>query len=197
MLGQFSLGTFGLIIGGILTTIGFIAYATDNPTLNLAGFFYGIPLVLGGLALKSSELEPVPFSRPTPPEILVLRDQQATVTQKKLRKDVTRYCYGQDAHLDEALKKMGLGRSDEDLPILKGLREESVDGAYALILEFESPFVPLTTWMEQREKMEKYFGPDLKLELIQPAEHEIVMSMITAPKTDDDKRVKEHFPTQG
>jgi len=41
MLRQVSLGTLGLTIGGILTIIGFIAYANDNATLNLVGFFTG------------------------------------------------------------------------------------------------------------------------------------------------------------
>jgi uncharacterized Tic20 family protein len=39
MLRQISLGAVGLVVGGILTLVGFVAYATDNPTLNLVGFF--------------------------------------------------------------------------------------------------------------------------------------------------------------
>ena len=62
MLRKTSLASLGLTLGGILTLVGFIAYATGNATLNLAGFFYGIPLLLGGLALKASELKPIPFS---------------------------------------------------------------------------------------------------------------------------------------
>ena len=30
----------------------------------------GTPILLGGLALKASELKPIPFSQPTAPEIL-------------------------------------------------------------------------------------------------------------------------------
>ena len=67
MLGKISLGTLGLTIGGILTIIGFVAYADNNATLNLVGFFYGIPLLLGGLALKANELKPVPFTQTTSP----------------------------------------------------------------------------------------------------------------------------------
>jgi hypothetical protein len=106
MLGKIRLAAVGLVLGSILTVIGFIAYATNNATLNLAGFFYGIPLLLGGLALKASELKPIPYSQSPNAEVLALREQQATVTQNKLRKDVTRYRYGQDAHLDEALAKL-------------------------------------------------------------------------------------------
>src|SRR4028118_415972 len=98
MLRQISLGKLGLIVGGILTLVGFVAYATNNPTLNLAGFFYGIPLLLGGLALSAAELPPVPCQQ-TSPDIVALREQQATPTQNQVRLDVTRYRYGQDAHL--------------------------------------------------------------------------------------------------
>lgn len=82
MLRRISLAKLGLVVGSVLTVIGFIAYATDHPTLNLIGFFYGIPLLLGGLALKTSELQPVPFTVPTTDEVIALRQQQATVTQK-------------------------------------------------------------------------------------------------------------------
>ena len=103
MLQRLSLGNLALIIGTPLAVGGFIAYFLDNPTLNLAGFFYGIPLVLGGLALKAAELQPIPFTEPTGESILALREQQATPTQKQLRRDVTRYRYGQSAHLDDTL----------------------------------------------------------------------------------------------
>lgn len=59
MLGSVSLGTLGLIVGALLTGVGVVAYAAGNATLNLAGFFYGVPLLLGGLALKAAELKPV------------------------------------------------------------------------------------------------------------------------------------------
>jgi hypothetical protein len=90
MLRRTSLGTLGLSIGGTLTLVGFWAYfVVDNATLNLVGFFYGIPLLLGGLALKASELHPVPLIEPTPANVLTLREQQATATQNQIRKDVT------------------------------------------------------------------------------------------------------------
>lgn len=76
MLRQTSLGMLGLIVGGILTIVGLAAYVLDNSTLNLVGFFYGIPLLLGGLALKAAELTPVPFSQPTSAEIVSLRDRR-------------------------------------------------------------------------------------------------------------------------
>ena len=82
MLRKIPLAAVGLTVGGILTIIGFYAYAVGMNTLNLAGFFYGIPLLLGGLALKASELKPVPYTVETTPEVKELRSQ-ATPTSRK------------------------------------------------------------------------------------------------------------------
>jgi len=185
MLRKASLGTLGLIVGGVLTVVGFSAYFANNATLNLVGFFYGIPLLLGGLALKAAELEPVPFSQPTTPELLALRQQQATATQNQIRKDVTRYRYGQAAHLDIALSRLGLAPTDEERPVIKGLRETQVEGSYALILEFNSPLIPLEKWQQKQEKMESFFGPGVHVQVNQPAEDEIEVALIAAPKAEN------------
>ena len=179
MLRQTSLGSLGLVIGGLLTIVGIIAYATGNATLNLAGFFYGIPLLLGGLALKITELKPVPFSQPTSPDIVKLREEQSTSIQKQIRKDVTRYRYGQDAHLDESLKRLGLSPIDEERPILTGLRETEIDKAYTLVMEFDSPFISLEEWHKKKEKLEKFFGPGIRAEIIQLEEDQIEVALIS------------------
>jgi hypothetical protein len=182
MLRQISLGTLGLTIGGVLTIIGFAAYAADNATLNLAGFFYGIPLLLGGLALKTSELKPVPFSQPTTPQVLALRKQQATSTQNQVRQDITRYRYGQDAHLDTTLSFLGLGSLDEERPVVTQLRETEMNGAYTLILEFDSPFVPLEVWQQKQEKMTSYFGPGVEVKVTQLDTNQIELALIANQK---------------
>ena len=182
MLRQTSLGTLGLSIGGILTLMGFVAYATGNATLNLVGFFYGIPILLGGLALKASELKPIHLSQPTPPSVLKLRDIQATSTQNQIRQDVTRYRYGQTAHLDSSLESLKLSPTDEERPLLVGLRETEVDGAYTLILEFESPLIPFETWQEKREKIEKFFGPDIRVDLLPAEDNCVDVALIATPQ---------------
>jgi Protein of unknown function (DUF2854) len=178
MLRQVSLGKLGLVVGGLLTIIGFVAYFTDNATLNLVGFFYGIPVLLGGLALTAAELKPVPYTQPTSPEVLALREQQATATQNQVRQDITRYRYGQSAHLDTALERLGLAPTDEERPIVTGLRETQLDGDYGLILEFDSPFVSLEQWQQKQDKMESFFGPGVRVRVTQPAEDEIELAMI-------------------
>jgi hypothetical protein len=177
MFGKISLATLGLRLGVVLTSVGAIAYATNHPTLNLAGFFYGLPLILGGLALKSTELKPVAIEPPTPPDILTLRTQTATITQNKIRKDVTRYCYGKDAHLDEALKYLGLNPGREECPVLIRLRESGTDGNYALTLTFESESVPLESWQQQQDKMVRYFGPDVEVVIGQPEPHQVEVTL--------------------
>lgn len=181
MLRQTSLGSFGLVVGGILAVIGFVAYGTGNSTLNLIGFFYGIPIFLGGMALKAAELTPVPVTQPTSPEILALRAQQATTTQNQVRGDVTRYRYGQKAHLDTSLERLGLSPTDEERPDIVGLREAEIEGAYALILEFESPMISLDSWQAKRDKIERFFGPGVQAVLDQPSEDHIELSLISKP----------------
>ncbi|EDX72968.1 hypothetical protein MC7420_2586 [Coleofasciculus chthonoplastes PCC 7420] len=181
MLRKISLGTVGLWVGGVLTIIGFVAYATENATLNLVGFFYGVPILLGGFALKAAELKPVPLSQPTPPDVLQQRQQTATPIQNQIRQDVMRYRYGQDAHLDSSLESLGLSPSDEERPDLNSLRETVVDGAYTLVLEFYSPLIPFETWEQKREKIEKFFGPNIRVELSQPEEDQVDVALIAAP----------------
>lgn len=181
MLRQISLGTVGLVVGGFLSVVGFAAYFLDYATLNLIGFFYGIPLLLGGLALKAAELKPVPYSVPTPEEVLALREQQATATQTQIRQDVTRYRYGQKAHLDSSLSYLGLSPNDEERPVLEGVREEDVSGAYALVLEFDSPLIPFATWQQKQEKIERFFGPGLRAVVSQLDDDRIEVALITTP----------------
>lgn len=178
MLSKISLASVGLVVGLSLTIMGFIAYATQSATLNLAGFFYGIPVLLGGLALKAAELKPIPFSEPTPENILVLREKQATATQNQLRKDVTRYRYGQEAHLDDSLQRLGLSPTDEERPLLMSIKETEIDGNYTLIFEFDSPLISFDIWQEKTEKIEKFFGPGIKVQLSQKEDQKIDLALV-------------------
>jgi len=179
MLGRINLSTVLLGVGGLLTLIGFVAYFQDNATLNLAGFFYGIPVLLGGLALRAAELDPVPYSQTTSPAVLELRQALATPTQNQLRQDVTRYRYGQEAHLDVALQKLGLSPAGEECPELKAIREVEMDGSYALVLEFDYPTVPFSNWLEKKAKIESFFGPGVQAQLASPGENQVDLALVT------------------
>lgn len=183
MLRQTSFGSIGLVVGGILTVMGFVAYATGNSTLNLVGFFYGLPLFLGGLALKVTEIKPVPTTQPTSPEVLALRTQQATATQNQVRKDVTRYRYGQKVHLDTSLERIGLCPTNEEQPTLISLREAKIEDSYGLILEFESPRIPFDAWQAKQDRIAKFFGPGVRAMLAQPIQDRVELTLISQPKT--------------
>ena len=178
MFRQISLANAGLVIGFLLTSLGFVAYYADWAALNIGSLFYGVGILLAGFALKSSELEPVPFSQPTPESVMVLRDKQATDTQEQIIKDVTRFRYGQDIHLEESLERLGLSPSDEERPVVQSLREEDRDGAYALILEFNSPKISLEVWQTKQEKIATFFGPGIKAEIAQSAENRVDVALV-------------------
>lgn len=178
MLRKIPLAIILLVVGGLVTTIGIIAYPLDYAALNLGGLFYGVPILLGGLALKASELKPIPYSEEPTPEIIALREEQATPTQNQVRKDVTRYRYGQEAHLDESLERVGLSPADDQRPDLVSIYEKAVDGSYTLVLQFYSPLVPFETWEQQQDKVAKFFGPDIRVELSQPEEDRVDVALI-------------------
>jgi Protein of unknown function (DUF2854) len=186
MFRQVSLAFLGLIVGAVLTVTGFVAYFADYATLNLIGFFYGIPLLLGGIAFRITELRPVPLTPPTPPEVVVLRKQQATKTQSQILQDITRYRYGQRAHLDSSLVYLGLSPTDEECPVVVGVREGVVDGAYALTLAFNSPLIDYATWQAKQEKMTAFFGPGVRVGLANPAGHQVELALIATPTQSEE-----------
>ena len=95
-------GSLVTVGGGVLTVVGGVAYATGSANLSLPTIFYGIPILLGGLALKSSELPPA--RRVTPKTQLKAEREQAAPELGKLLGDVTRWRYGQKAHLESSLE---------------------------------------------------------------------------------------------
>ena len=76
----FSPGNLVTIGGGLLTVVGGVAYISGSANLSLPTIFYGIPIFLGGLALKSSELPPV--RRVTPTKDLKFERAQAAPEMK-------------------------------------------------------------------------------------------------------------------
>jgi hypothetical protein len=186
MLRKISLGSVGLVIGGVLATVGMIAYTTGNSTLSLAGLFYGVPILLGGAALKSSEVKPVAIIQPLSDAVIKLRKEQETSTQNKLRLDVTRYRYGIEAHLDEVLEKLGMSPTDEERPVLSGLYEEMTErGAYSLVLRFDSPLIPYETWQEKQDKLTRFFGPGIIAEVEKLEDKAIALKLTTTPLTQN------------
>ncbi|MCY4055944.1 MAG: DUF2854 domain-containing protein [Cyanobacteria bacterium MAG CAR4_bin_6] len=162
----FSPGSWITVSGTSLAVFGLIAYGTDHPILNLVGLFSGIPVLLGGLALKSSELPPVPWLRPPDARSKGMRQTVATKVQQRVVRDVQRWCYGQKAHLESSLEALKLWREDKP-PQLIGLREDDVQGRYQLTMRFQlGSDEDSQTWLDKRDRLARFFGPGLEAAVV-------------------------------
>lgn len=179
----FSLGN--LIIGaGILVTFGsFAEYLGDNSeSLGVSGlgFVYGIPIFLAGAALKYAEIEPVPCFSTAAGERIA--DSKGTETIKKIKQDVTRHRYGDEAHLDTTVKKLGLVVPGKAYPQLRELREEEVDGELVFTMVWQSLDTPFKMWADERrvKKYETFFGPGVHADVVKiDAEQRLVGIQLT------------------
>jgi len=156
--------------------IGWIGYATGNANLSLPTIFYGIPILLGGLALKSSELEPADLL-PASAEAVALRQAPASQTLRKLVKDVTRWRYGQKAHLESSLEALKLWDEDEP-PQLLSIEERAVDGRYGLAMRFRTAGVPFSRWQEKQERLGRFFDKGLQARLSEPTRGEVLLELL-------------------
>ncbi|KAJ7533067.1 hypothetical protein O6H91_13G031500 [Diphasiastrum complanatum] len=181
-----SFGTIGLALGSSLLTYGFGAYFTILPGAEWSALMltYGFPLAIIGMALKYAELKPVPCI--TYADAFSLRKSQATAILDQVRNDVTRYRYGDEQHLEEALKRIfrygqAGGIQRRNAPTLQSIREEEVvchricmimssqevnqHGKYALVLVFEAKALKLKDFEERQAKFTSFFGPGVTAEI--------------------------------
>ncbi|EFJ07956.1 hypothetical protein SELMODRAFT_132544 [Selaginella moellendorffii] len=160
-----SFGTIGLFLGSGLLSYGFGAYFTILPGSEWSSLMltYGFPLAIIGMALKYAELKPVPCT--TYADALALRESQATPILKQVREDVIRYRYGDEQHLEEALKRIfrygqGGGIQARNGPVLQSIREEVSDqGKYTLVLVFKAKALQLEDFLTRQAKFTSFFGP--------------------------------------
>ncbi|XVF20569.1 hypothetical protein REPUB_Repub12eG0011700 [Reevesia pubescens] len=164
-------GVIGLGVGVSLLLYGFGAYFNILPGSEWSAIMltYGFPLAIIGMALKYAELKPVPCL--TYSDAQMLREIAATPILKQVRDDVTRYRYGDEQHLDEALKRIfqygqGGGISRRSAPILQMIREEvTEDGKYCLVLAFEAKALQLSDFEQRQAKFASFFGPGITAEV--------------------------------
>lgn len=181
----FSLGNV-VILGGVLVTLlSFAEYLSDSGSegLNVSGlgFVYGIPIFLAGAALKYAEIEPVPCF--TTPEGEAIFEGKATEIISKIKQDVTRHRYGDEAHLDTTVKTLGLVVPGKAYPQLQELRQEKTeDGELAFTMVWQSLDTPYKMWADEkrRKKYESYFGPGVGAEVVKiDAEQRLVGIRLT------------------
>lgn len=166
----FSLGNFIIFAGIAITVLSFAEYLSDSGAegLNVSGlgFVYGIPVFLGGAALKYAEINPVPC-RSTPAGERIF-ESKATEIISKIKQDVTRHRYGDEAHLDTTVKKLGLVVPGKDYPQLMELREDEEDGELAFTMVWQSIDTPYKMWADERrvKKYETFFGPGVTADVV-------------------------------
>ncbi|KAL7523954.1 hypothetical protein ACHAXR_000376, partial [Thalassiosira sp. AJA248-18] len=131
------------------------------------GFVYGIPIFLAGAALKYAEIEPVPLI--SNPQAEAIFESKATEIISKIKQDVTRHRYGDEAHLDTTVKKLGLVVPGKAYPQLIELQEDVTDdGELAFTMVWQSLDTPYKMWADEkrRKRYETFFGPDVGAEVV-------------------------------
>ena len=155
-------GNLITILGGFLAFIGMSAYFTDSVNLSVPTFFYGVPIFLIGLGLKTSEIPPV---RLVNKEDFDNNKFQRPKELTDLVKDVTRWRYGQKAHLESSLEALKLWDEDNP-PQLLELEEIQMKEKKGLRMHFEINSIPIEEWIEKQERLNRFFAKDLESEFI-------------------------------
>lgn len=181
----FSLGNLVIFSGIAITVLSFAEYLSDSGAdgLNVSGlgFVYGIPVFLAGAALKYAEINPVPCK--STPAAESIFESKATEIMKKIKQDVTRHRYGDEAHLDTTVKKLGLVVPGKDYPQLIELREDAAEGGeFSFTMVWQSIDTPYKMWADERrvKKYETFFGPGVTAEVVKvDAEQRLVGIKLT------------------
>ena len=148
--------------GGFLAFVGMTAYFTDSVNLSVPTFFYGVPIFLIGLGLKTSEIAPVELlDKPNFKTNRFNRPKELT----DLVNDVNRWRYGIKAHLESSLEALNLWDEDNP-PQLKEIEEITKEEKKGLRMRFEINAVPIEKWLAKQERLNRFFAKDLESEII-------------------------------
>lgn len=147
----FSLPAVVFTIGILLTSSSFIGFfSTDgggDGAVSSLGFVYGIPVFLIGLSLWYAEIPPVIIETSEAGDRAW--ENKATETLRKVKLDVTRHRYGDDAHLDSTLETLGLKLQGKKFPkMIRIEQEESSDKELIFTMVFQSLDTPYKIWAE-------------------------------------------------
>ena len=174
-------GSLITIGGASLAFIGLTAYFTNATNLSVPTFFYGVPIFLIGLSLKTTEVPPakriVPSSKfsslraAAPPEL------------GNLVKDVTRWRYGQSCQLESSLRVLKLWDIDNP-PQLIEIEELESNGNYGIRMRFEMAGVTVDKWQEKKERLGRFFAKDLSADFFCPNSREIDLILLPLQKED-------------
>ena len=164
------------IAGGFLAVIGLISYFSNAANLSVPTFFYGVPILLIGLALKNSELSPANCNN-SPSEIKDLKPKMPNELQSLLD-DVTRFRYGQRAHLESSLQVLKLW-NEEKPPQLKEIKLLEKGTSYGIEMKFETNGVPMEKWQEKQDRLGRFFAKNLQATITSIKSGEIELTLLT------------------
>jgi len=189
----FSLGNAVLGVGSLILAASFSTFLKgDESGGSGIGFIYGVPIMLIGFALKYAELEPVPLISDT--EAQNIFEVKASENLKKMKSDVTRHRYGDEAHMDTALKVLGLWTPGKAPPKLLRIKEQSQAGELAFTMYFEAGATPMEQWTDplMKIRLEKFFGPGVtaKVDQLDEAGKELVTIQFRTGVEEDDSKPK-------
>ena len=165
-----------ITIGGAsLSLIGLTAYFSDATNLSVPTFFYGVPIFLIGISLKTTEV---------PPALRVVSSAKFSSERDKgpeelgrLIKDVTRWRYGQSCQLESSLRVLKLWDIDNP-PQLIEIEELVKDDNYGIRMRFEMAAISLERWDAQKERLGRFFAKGLCAELFCPTPTEIDLILL-------------------
>jgi len=185
----FSLGNVVIGAGLLITILSFADYlgnsGGDGLSVSGLGFVYGIPVFLAGSALKYAEIEPVPCYVNKGADYTF--EAKGTEIIKKVRQDVTRHRYGDEAHLDTTVKKLGLVVPGKAYPQLQELRVDTTsEGELSFTMVWQSLDTPYKMWADDTrvKRYETFFGPGVNARCVKiDAEQRLVgIELTTGPR---------------
>ena len=174
-------GNLITIGGASLSLIGLTAYFTDATNLSVPTFFYGVPIFLIGISLKTTEVPPA--LRVVSASKFASERNKAPEELRKLVKDVTRWRYGQSCQLESSISVLKLWDIDNP-PQLIEIEELVKDGNYGIRMRFEMAGVSLDRWNNQKERLGRFFAKGLSAELFCPTPGEIDLTLL--PPTQEE-----------
>ena len=150
------------IAGGALSIIGMTAFFTESVNLSVPTFFYGVPILLIGLALKTSEVPPVNLLNK---DFFQVNKFNRPKEITNLVNDVTKWRYGIQAHLESSLEVLKLW-NEENPPKLTELEEITKEERNGLRMHFQINSVPIEEWVKRKDRLNRFFAKGLESEFI-------------------------------
>ena len=182
----FSPGNLITIGGASLSLIGLTAYFTDATNLSVPTFFYGVPIFLIGISLKTTEVPPA--QRVVPSSKFASERDKSPKELDKLIKDVTRWRYGQSCQLESSLRVLKLWDIDSP-PQLIEIEELVKDGEYGLRMRFQIAGVALERWNDKKERLGRFFAKGLRAELFCPTPGEIDLTLLPQNQKETTQKI--------